>query len=143
MRYLVLTFVLALAGGAHALAANTTCSLLTKPEAAKFLGTPIAVVKPESGQGSNDCRYLNANHSQNVFITVDRSGDAAQQLGMMGAAHAQPVPGLGVKAYFMGGTLYAFKGNAVLTVAIYKNENSMTAMESGLTALAKTVLSRL
>lgn len=128
---------------APALAAGHTCSLLTKSEATKFLGTPVAFITPESTQGEDDCRYSNAAKSQNVYITVDRSAGATQQMQMLAMAHTPAVSGVGAKAYFQAGTMFLQKGEIVLTVAIYKGEDSTNKMDQQLPALARLVLGRL
>ena len=143
MKRTALIVGIALALTAPALAAGHTCSLLTKSEAARFLGTPIAFVTPESSQGSDDCRYSNAAKSENVFVTVDRSADAPQQMQMLGMAHTPTVPGVGAKAYYQAGTMFLQKGKIVATVAIYKGADSMNEMDSQLTALARLILGRL
>lgn len=120
-----------------------TCSLLKQNEAAKFLGTPVAIVKPENDGGSSNCRYSNASKSQNVYITVDTSGDAGQQMAMLAMAHSSAVSGVGAKAYFQAGTLFAQKGRALVSVAIYKGPQSLEKMDASLPALARLVLSRL
>jgi hypothetical protein len=143
MKRALLVFGIALALTAPALAAGHTCSLLTKSDAAKFLGTPIASVTPESSQGTDDCRYSNASKSQNVYITVDRSADAPQQMQMLAMAHTQAVTGVGAKAYFQAGTMFVQKGNIVVSVAIYKGQDSMNKMDPQLPALARLVLGKL
>lgn len=120
-----------------------TCSLLKQSEASKFLGSPVAIVKPENEDGSSNCRYSTASKTQNVYITVDTSGDGAQQMAMLGMAHATPVNGAGAKAYYQAGTLFMQKGRALVSVAIYKGPQSLEKMDSNLTALSRLVLSRL
>lgn len=143
MKRILLSFGIALASTAPALAAGHTCSLLTKSEASRFLGTPVAFVTPESSQGEDDCRYSNASKSENVYVTVDRSADAPQQMQMLAMAHTPTVSGVGAKAYFQGGTMFVQKDKIVVSVAIYKGEDSMTKMDPQLPALARLILGRL
>lgn len=128
---------------APAFAAGHSCSLLTKSEASKFLGTPIAIVAPESSDGTDDCRYSNASKTQNVYITVDRSADATQQMQMLAMAHTPSVSGVGSKAYFQSGTMFVQKGKVLMTVAIYKGEDSTNTMDAQLPTLARLILGRL
>jgi hypothetical protein len=120
--------------------AGDACSLLKQNEATKFLGTSVAIVHSAA---PGDCRYSNASKSENVYITVDTSGDGAQQLAMLGMAHAKQLRGVGSKAYYQAGTLFAQKGRTLVTVAIYKGPQSMETMDPQLTSLARLVLSRL
>lgn len=143
MKRTALIVGITLALTAPALAGGHTCSLLTKSEAARFLGTPIAFVTPESSQGTDDCRYSNAAKSENVYVTVDRSADALQQMQMLGMAHTPAVSGVGAKAYYQAGTMFLQKGKIVATVAIYKGADSMNEMDSQLPALARLILGRL
>lgn len=143
MKRALLSFGIAFALTTPALGAGHTCSLLTKSEAARFLGTPIVFVTPESSQGEDDCRYSNASKSENVYITVDRSADAPQQMQMFTMAHTPAVSGTGAKAYFEAGTMFLQKGKIVVTVAIYKGPDSMNKMDPQLPALARLVLGRL
>lgn len=143
MKSALFFFGITLALTAPSLAAGHTCSLLTKAEASKFLGTPVAFVTPESSQGEDDCRYSNASKSENVYITVDRSANATQQMQMLSMAHTPAVSGVGAKAYFQGGTMFVLKGKIVVTVAIYKGEDSMQKMDPQLPLLARQVLGRL
>lgn len=122
--------------------AADTCSLLKQSEASKFLGTAVSIVKPGNDDGTQDCRYSNASKSQNVYVTVDTS-DAAQQLAMLGMAHAKQINGVGSKAYYQAGTLFVQKGRALVTVAIYKGPQSLETFDPQLPSLARLVLSRL
>jgi hypothetical protein len=139
---LVVILAATLAAAAPAGAANT-CALLTKAEASKFLGTPVALVEPKNRAGTDECRYSNASKTQNVLITVDTGGDVPQQMAMLGMSHAPAVSGTGAKAYYLSGTLFAQKGKALVTVAIYKSADSLQKMDPGLPALARLVLGRL
>lgn len=134
----VLALLAAFAASTAPAFAGNACSLLNKAEATKFLGTPVASVKAES----DGCRYLNASKNQNVYITVDASGDGALQMASL-KGHAQPVGGLGTTAYFVVGTLFAQKGRTMFSVSIIKNEDSVQKMEPQLTSLARLVLSRI
>jgi hypothetical protein len=127
---------------APAFAANT-CSLLKPNEATKFLGTAVSIVKPGNDDGTLDCRYSNASKNENVYITVDRGSDVAQQMAMLAMAHTPAVSGVGTKAYYQAGTLFAQKGHTLVSVAIYKGPQSLQTMDPQLTALARLVLSRL
>lgn len=143
MKRVLFFFGITLALTAPAFAAGHTCSLLTKAEAAKFLGTPIAFVTPESSQGEDDCRYSNASKTENVYITVDRSPDAPRALQGLAMAHTPTVPRVGTKAYFQSGTMFLQKGNAVISVAIYKGEDSLEKMDPQLPALARKIFGKL
>lgn len=143
MKRALLICGITLALTAPVLAAGHTCSLLTRSEASKFLGTPVVFVTPESSQGEDDCRFSNASKSQNVYITVDRSADAPQQMSVLAMAHTPAVSGVGAKAYYQAGTMFVQKGKVVVSVAIYKGEASMTHMDPQLPALARLVLGRL
>jgi hypothetical protein len=143
MKRIALIVGIALASTAPVFAAGHTCSLLTKSEASRFLGTPIAFVTPESTDGTDDCRYSNASKSENVYVTVDRSADALQQMQMLGMAHTPSVSGIGAKAYFQAGTMFVQKGKIVATVAIYKGADSMNKMDPQLPTLARLLLGRL
>jgi outer membrane lipoprotein-sorting protein len=79
-------------------AAGHTCSLLTKAEAARFLGTPVTLVTPESSQANDGCRYSNASKSENVYITVDRSSNALQQMQPLEMSH-MPAAALAVTGF--------------------------------------------
>ena len=139
-----LTFALVLAAlTSPALAGNNTCSLLTQSEATKFLGTPVAKVLPESDGGTQNCRYVNASNTQNVYITIDTSSDGPKQMAQLAQMHAASVPGVGAKAYYEAGSLFFQKGRVIASVAIFKGTQSMEKMESGLPALARLVFGRL
>ena len=143
MNKFFLALLAALTVSASPAFAAGTCSLLKQNEASKFLGTAVSIVKPGNDDGTQDCRYSNASKSENVYITVDASGDGAQQLAMLGMAHAKQIGGVGSKAYYQAGTLFVQKGRALVTVAIYKGPQSLETFDPQLTPLARLVLSRL
>jgi len=143
MKRLFISALLAAFAVSAAPAFADTCSLLKQNEATKFLGSPVTIVAPENDGGTRNCRYSNASKSQNVYITVDTGSDVAQQIAMLGMAHAQPVKAVGSKAYYQAGTLFAQKGRTLVSVAIYKGPDSLETMDAHLTALARLVLSRL
>lgn len=116
---MALAVLVACAAATPALAAPNPCKLVTQAEAARALGLAVLPAKPVPGGGNTECRYLNADKSQNVVVQVhDRVSDfPASMLAVPGVKH---VPQIGPKAMVFSNTLFMVKHGTYVTIGIFK-----------------------
>ena len=95
--------------------------------------------KPHTSRHASSCRFYSADHTKNVFVQTLDAGD------MTGAAQigGKPVPGIGDKALWIGGSMYVKKGGNYMQVALYLNPGSMNKMDPAIVPLAKIVAGRM
>ena len=118
---------------------SNPCAVVTVAEASTAMGVASLPGKPHAGRSGSSCRYYSADHTKNVFVQTTDAGT------MTGAAQfgAKPVPGIGDKALWAGGTMFVKKGANYMQVALYRNKASLEKMDPAIVPLAKTAASRM
>lgn len=120
---------------APALAADP-CTLLTKNDAAKVLGSS-ALTTLHSTTG---CTYRTG--ASSVYVALNTTA-MRTELFNASKTTGKAVGGLGAPAYFSTGTLAIMKGNTLVKVGIVTGPSDMARMNPKLPGLAKLVLSRM
>ncbi len=123
----------------NAAAAPNPCSLVTQSEAAQAMGTPSLPGKFEMGLTGAACRYYSPDHTKNVFIQIINA-KLVNGAGMMGGRR---LPGVGDKAYWLGGTVFLQRHANYVQVGLYLSSASMSRMDPGIVPLARLIASRL
>jgi hypothetical protein len=129
----------ALTTAAPASASPNPCTLVTTAEASAAMGVSSLPGKPHTSRHASSCRFYSADHTKNVFVQTLGADD------MIGAAQigGKPVPGIGDKALWIGGSMYVKKGGNYMQVGLYRNAESMKTMDPAIIPLAKTVAGRM
>lgn len=121
-------------------AAPNPCSLVKQSEAAHALGTAVLPAKPAHGASNTECRYLNADKSENVVVQVWDSITTFPG-EMLSTPSVQKVPQIGPKAFVIGTTLFMVKHGTYVTLSIYNGPN--TKSYPALIPLGKLAASRM
>lgn len=134
------------AGGASPTSNTPTavdaCTLLSKDEAAQFLGTPVTDVGPTSGVGESVCQYADDNGGS-IVVSVGSSGTAPGNTFVpenLFGVEPKPVPELDGAGWDLGlGTVDFAAGERHNSVLVVSSASSVTNAQ---TATAVAVLIR-
>jgi hypothetical protein len=148
---LAVTCALLAAGPANAAAPVDPCRLVTKTDAAKALGSPIATVRPMTAGSSRICAFHGTKPLQSVVVTAfgydspaqahTRFIDIVQQTAHAAAAGATRMKGIGDEAVAIDASVYVRKGTAALVFNIFGVSRPPPTART--VALAKSALARM